>query len=209
MHRNFGNFSGIPRLQTIRILICQVLILIIQFLSFFEMEHVQILYNDLGRYVNQKLVEYPNFGFQNVDVYKWDWNQVGDAVNFRWQVGKTPFSDLASIKWAWIVYFSSILVLKVIMSRTEALKLKWITAIHNLFLCGLSLIMLLVIFVFNKAGAVGAYQVYQSGGLLDLYVIEPKKATGLLFWSLYLFYLSKFPELLDTVILVLKKASQY
>ena len=92
------------------------------------------------------------------------------------------------------------------MARAEPLKLKWITAIHNLFLCLLSLIMLIVIQI-KKAGVVGAVDVYETGGFLDLYVMEPKYASGMMYWALYLFYLSKFPELIDTVILVLKKVT--
>jgi hypothetical protein len=38
---------------------------------------------------------------------------------------------------------------------------------------------------------------------------EEKNRQGLQYWALYIFYLSKFYELLDTVILVLKKVAPF
>ncbi len=85
------------------------------------------------------------------------------------------------------------------MSNREPFKVKWLTAIHNLFLCFASLGMWI-------AGAYGCVQIVLEDGIEELFVpSSPKKATGLIYWVLYMFYLSKFPELIDTVILVLKK----
>jgi hypothetical protein len=87
------------------------------------------------------------------------------------------------------------------MSSREPFKMKWVTAIHNLFLCFSSLVMWI-------AGAIGCVQVVLDFGIEALYLpSSPKKATGLIYWVLYIFYLSKFPELIDTVILVMKKVS--
>jgi hypothetical protein len=89
--------------------------------------------------------------------------------------------------------------LKVFMNDRQPLKLKLATAIHNFILCIGSLGMFF-------AGAVGAWNVYQERGMKDVFWTEnPRDRKGLQYWALYIFYLSKFPELIDTVILVLKK----
>lgn len=56
------------------------------------------------------------------------------------------------------------------------------------------------------AGVIGVYQVVSKHGIDEMFLAaDLKNATGTFYWALYIFYLSKFPELIDTVILVLKK----
>jgi fatty acid elongase 3 len=79
--------------------------------------------------------------------------------------------------------------------------MKYVTALHSLSLCIASLGMFLM-------GFIGAYEIYnQNGDIGDVFLFQkedtPRK--GMMYYSLYIYYLSKFPELLDTVILVLKK----
>lgn len=81
----------------------------------------------------------------------------------------------------------------------KPMKLVWFSAVHNMFLCVLSLLMFFT-------GSVGLYQRYSQYGLDEVFCAkDPLIDTGLLPWTMYVYYLSKFPELLDTVILVLKK----
>ncbi|KAJ3302113.1 hypothetical protein HDV03_005402 [Kappamyces sp. JEL0829] len=129
----------------------------------------------------------------------WDWSELLNVASFKWNVGTSPLADLGFVVTTWIIYFSTIVLLKSWMKDRPAMKLKSLTAIHNLFLCLGSLAMWI-------AGAIGAYQTYRSRGWADVFWSpNPADRQGLQYWAMYVFYLSKFPELLDTVILVLKK----
>ena len=58
------------------------------------------------------------------------------------------------------------------------------------------------------AGLAGSILVYQQRGMSDVFwAASQENRGGLQLWALYIFYLSKFYELLDTVILVLKKVN--
>jgi fatty acid elongase 3 len=140
----------------------------------------------------------PAYSF-TFDYKKWDWTQIFDPFNFEWKAGVTPFSELGVVWQSWILYFSLIMGLKLFMKNREPMKLTFVTALHNLFLCAISLGMCV-------CGLLGAYEITISRGIVDVFCTRDKNAAkGLMYWSLYMYYLSKFPELIDTVILVLKK----
>jgi hypothetical protein len=131
----------------------------------------------------------------------YDYSQLFNPSTFEWKAGITPLADLSTIRNTWILYFIVITGLRVYMTNREPFKMKYVTALHSLNLCIWSLGMFI-------AGLVGTYEIYQKDGdIKDIFIHKtediPRK--GLLFWALYIYYLSKFPELLDTVILVLKK----
>ena len=128
----------------------------------------------------------------------WNYSQLLEPSTFKWKTGTTPFSDLETIRTAWILYFLTILFLRRFMLDREPLKIKMLTACHNLVL----LIGSILMFV---GGCIGCFHAYQQGGFENVFVMDTSKQTGIMFYSLYVFYLSKFYELLDTVILVLKK----
>lgn len=130
----------------------------------------------------------------------WDYRQLYSIKTFQWKTGVTPFSDLESIRWAWVLYFFTIVLLRRFMLDRPALKIKTLTAIHNLILLVGSVLMFL-------GGVYGVYEAYVEGGFKNVFVMKASKQQGIMFYSLYVFYLSKFYELLDTVILVLKKVS--
>ena len=145
------------------------------------------------------IVKQSNLFTFNMDVGKWQWDQLISWSTFRWQVGKTPFSDLRVIVIAWIVYFSTIIALKAFMTNREPFRLKAVTAYHNMFLCLVSIAM----FVF---GAIGTFNRASELGVDEIFCTNDGEGFhGLLTYTMYVYYLSKFIELFDTVILVLKK----
>lgn len=74
-----------------------------------------------------------------VDPKKWNWN-IG-FNNFTWEDGVTPMSNFGVIIWAWLLYFITLMVIKILMKTREPFKLKYTTAIHNLILSVASLAM--------------------------------------------------------------------
>jgi len=132
----------------------------------------------------------------------WDWNQtlITNMDSFRWVHGETPLSDLNVLFVTWICYWSTILTLKFLMSfKTEGFKLKAIAAAHNMFLCIWSLVMFVgLCFALKRQ--------HDNFGIRSLFCAANKEQVDpAMFYCLYIFYVSKFYELFDTVILVLKK----
>jgi fatty acid elongase 3 len=54
-------------------------------------------------------------------------------------------------------------------------------------------------------GIMGSIEIYNKLGWVGLYITKPHQLDGIFHWALYVFYLSKFYELIDTMILALKK----
>lgn len=151
------------------------------------------------------------------DTSKWDWSSLLHPHEFRWQVGITPMSNLEVILISWIVYAAIILPIrfyysynpttttttataKKAKSNTTTDPLTMFSAIHNLILCIWSLIMFIycVLDVIERS---------QTRGLAEIFCTidpSPSSLTGRLFYITYIYYLSKFYELIDTVILALK-----
>jgi len=120
------------------------------------------------------------------------------------------FGNLGPLNSFYVPLVGTFLYLAVIFGLQKVvrrpMKLTLVTAIHNLFLCLLSLAMALGILS-------NLYPIYKSGGLLMAYCgkagpIEEGTSVhdrgAMNFWCC-VFYLSKYYEMLDTVILVLKK----
>ncbi|RIA84250.1 ELO family [Glomus cerebriforme] len=129
----------------------------------------------------------------------WDYYQFINPNEFQWKVGITPFSNWQFIVGAWATYFVTIISLKSIMSSTSPFSMRYISAIHNLILCILSAVM------FGYATLDFIYR-YQERGIGECFCTsDSSSAKGRLFYVTYIYYLSKFDELLDTVILALKK----
>lgn len=124
----------------------------------------------------------------------WSWQ----PDDFVWDE-RTPLRDWRYPIFAGLLYVACLLTIQRAMKSRQPYKLKGVTAAHNGILCIFSI----VIFAgqsYETAKAVGRI------GAHDVFCWQtPGPATGrLYFWS-YLFYLSKYYELLDTVLLVLKK----
>ena len=118
---------------------------------------------------------------------------------FTWIPGVTPLASPAAIITAWIIYGTTILSLRIYMDTRPAYKLVFVTLIHNLILTFWSLIMFLY-------ATYDFYQLYITFGFTSTFCYTSLEGIkGRLFYVTYWYYLSKFYELLDTAILVLKK----
>ncbi|KAJ3153029.1 hypothetical protein HDU86_005327 [Geranomyces michiganensis] len=110
------------------------------------------------------------------------WSQLLDPQAFKWTPGVTPFSSLT-----------------LFMRNRPPFALRKATAIHNLFLCGASAAICagVVRQVYRRATRRGVDEIFCTA--------DPDSLAGPLSWYLYLYYLTKFYELADTFILILKK----
>eukprot|EP01119_Soliformovum_irregulare_P013080 TRINITY_DN3453_c0_g1_i1.p1 TRINITY_DN3453_c0_g1~~TRINITY_DN3453_c0_g1_i1.p1 ORF type:complete len:253 (-),score=-0.46 TRINITY_DN3453_c0_g1_i1:211-969(-) len=120
--------------------------------------------------------------------------------SFRWNRDTTPLASPIVIVASWIFYFGSILLLRRLMATRESgFSLVLPAVAHNAFLCIGSLIMFLGI-VYEMI------RMYMANGVEGLYCDTQDPKGAIYFW-LYIYYLSKFWELFDTWLLVLKKKS--
>ena len=124
---------------------------------------------------------------------------------FVWKAGETPLSDPAFVVASLVVYVCGSFLIQALMRGRAPLNVTYLVVIHNAGLCLASFAMF--------AGAI--YEVYKvtsehyADNVLGEVWCDSKKmlmapSSGLPFWS-YMYYLSKFWEMLDTVILALKK----
>ncbi|GAM18295.1 hypothetical protein SAMD00019534_014700, partial [Acytostelium subglobosum LB1] len=138
-----------------------------------------------------------------VDFSKWDWNQLIPSNDFVYQEGVTPFSNKNFIFMCIAVYLSIIYGTKLLLSnpKTRGFNLRWFSAIHNLILCVWSLVMCVGITydAFNMA----MNTEYGINGIF----CSPKSnpISGRIYYWHYLYFVSKFYEFIDTIIIVLKK----
>jgi len=119
--------------------------------------------------------------------------------NFQWETGVTPFS---SYFWGWgfpFVYLTILFTIKKFMENRKPMELKGIIGLHN------AVLMVLSIFMF--VGTINAViRRYLEVGLYDIFCMPNHhhiKGDGA-FWE-WVFYVSKFYELLDSVLLALGK----
>ncbi|CAI5465945.1 unnamed protein product [Closterium sp. Yama58-4] len=127
--------------------------------------------------------------------------------NFEWKVDETPVSNLALMLCTCIGYVTFILGLKWFRTKNKMapVNLGYLPAIHNLILCLWSLAMFLgTIHAMLLDSEINKYDTGMGKYTWLLCFPSTVKPVGYLwFWS-YVYYLSKYYELLDTVILVLK-----
>eukprot|EP01102_Stenamoeba_stenopodia_P021637 TRINITY_DN877_c0_g1_i1.p1 TRINITY_DN877_c0_g1~~TRINITY_DN877_c0_g1_i1.p1 ORF type:complete len:277 (-),score=53.44 TRINITY_DN877_c0_g1_i1:318-1148(-) len=122
-----------------------------------------------------------------------------DISKFDWVSGVTPLSSWEYPAVVCILYFVIIYGIQYLMRDRKPFDLKWVIACHNLILSiGSFAYVLYMFYEAYKMMAVGGV----SGVLCDA---DLKYQTGSYYFGLYLFYLSKYYELLDTLFLVLKK----
>ncbi|CAI5522420.1 unnamed protein product [Closterium sp. Naga37s-1] len=126
---------------------------------------------------------------------------------FEWKVDETPVSNLPLMLCTCIGYVAFILGLKWYRTKNKMapVNLGFLPAIHNLILCLWSLAMFLgTIHAMLLDSEINKYDTGMGKYTWLLCFPSTVKPVGYLwFWS-YIYYLSKYYELLDTVILVLK-----
>jgi len=128
------------------------------------------------------------------------WSDLWTIEDFHWDLEKTPFSHPQIPVVIGVGYVISLFALQSYMRDKKPYTLKIPSLIHNAFLSLLSL------FMFCGA-AYGAYRKQQAEGFWAGLVCEQDRdpIKGPLYYWSYIFYLSKFYELLDSYLLVLKK----
>ena len=134
---------------------------------------------------------------------------------FAWTEGVTPLADKRVVGVTVVAYVAGVLFLKRAMGSSKLSSLGPLPTIHNLILCVWSLAM----FVGTALAAVEESSSASSGsggrggrggggagGDASWMLCFPPGTTptGKLFYWSYVYYVSKFYELLDTVLLVLK-----
>eukprot|EP00121_Abeoforma_whisleri_P005883 Awhi_evm2s5336 len=120
--------------------------------------------------------------------------------NFTWVTGTTPMTSVGFLVTVHIVYGIAITLLTRGTKAGKIVKPKWLNTFayaHNMFMSFLSLIMLVGII----AGAIqyNRFSSVTTFGCRRTTDIQP----GLLQFSMYIFYLSKMLEFIDTALLVL------
>eukprot|EP01122_Echinamoeba_exundans_P009463 TRINITY_DN3359_c0_g1_i1.p1 TRINITY_DN3359_c0_g1~~TRINITY_DN3359_c0_g1_i1.p1 ORF type:complete len:276 (+),score=67.76 TRINITY_DN3359_c0_g1_i1:996-1823(+) len=130
------------------------------------------------------------------------WAILADPNGFHYVPGKTVLSEWWQPVSVSVGYLVLIFSIQTIMKNFKPFNLKWVSAVHNLNLFIISV----VCFVGMVYGLYEKLSRHSWGWetlFCDAKNIETNR--GPLFYWIYVFYLSKIYELLDTVILVLKK----
>lgn len=118
---------------------------------------------------------------------------------FEWIHGTTPLSTLEGPFLSVALYFFLVYFLQYQMKDRKAFNLHYLVIFHNLFLSTLSLFY--VVFI-----AIEISSQYSVGGLEALFCdADERWSRGRYYFLLYLFYLSKYYELFDSIFLALKK----
>jgi fatty acid elongase 3 len=141
---------------------------------------------------------------------------VSSPSTFSWQYGRTPGSTLSFVLTSLALYLGGCLLLQRWMRNQPAYQtgpdlrgFTLIVFVHNIITSAGSFIMLVGI-IHALAKALTHYPLDTAGwfGLFcdksELMLDGPKVGSTLGFWS-YIYYLSKFYEMADTVVLALKK----
>ncbi|KAN0004482.1 hypothetical protein ACTFIZ_010656 [Dictyostelium cf. discoideum] len=147
--------------------------------------------------------EYTFQSLFEVDYSKWDWNQLIPSKDFKFIEGVTPFTNKNFIFMSIFLYLLTVLSIKVLFNvlNIKGWKLGMISGIHNLILCVWSFLMcaglsydLLLLFTSSEHGINALFCSPESNPL-----------TGRIFYWHYLYFISKFYEFIDTLIIVLKR----
>ncbi|KAN0055420.1 hypothetical protein ACTA71_008531 [Dictyostelium dimigraforme] len=121
------------------------------------------------------------------------------TANFRWESGVTPLSSYVFPFSTSVIYVLVIFALQAIMKNKKGMVLKGFSIIHNINLIILSFSMM-------SGVMYAAYQQYLEQGAFSLVCEQTSQSVqGRIGFWIYIFYLSKYYELVDTVILALKK----
>lgn len=131
---------------------------------------------------------------------QWDWSNALNPSTFRWRYGRTPLSSLQTLAVAWALYLGGIFLLWLWMRSRPKFEMSTFSLWHNRILMYWSALMF--------GGIVwGMLALAMSGSSRLVFCVRPHEAFGPVFYfGGYMYYVSKYYELLDTVIIVLRKA---
>eukprot|EP00884_Botryococcus_braunii_P010516 jgi/Botrbrau1/19466/Bobra.0338s0086.1 len=117
---------------------------------------------------------------------------------FHWRKDVTPWSSPAAVGLSIGSYLILVFGLRSILKHQVRVPV-WITALHNLILCGWSLLL----FIGTLSESIK--ESFSIGGGTWLFCLPKGTAVqgALYYWS-YMYYLSKYYEFVDTILLVLK-----
>jgi len=119
---------------------------------------------------------------------------------FEWNYGETPLSSWWAPASACLAYVVLLPLLWLYMRKREALSMRLFAIFHNGLLCVFSLAYVLF-FCYEF------FKVIMERGVIDATCDHEGywQGRGSLYFLLYVFYLSKYYELLDTALLIVKK----
>lgn len=134
-----------------------------------------------------------------------DWAQLFNPADFIWRVGYTPLTHPVVVLGALAAYFGIAFGLQEYMRSRPPADVKLFTVAHNAILCLWSAAM----FGGVLHAVIGAYNAFYADENVLMLFCDPQHvlaspAVGLHYWT-YIYYLSKFYEMIDTFILALKK----
>mmetsp|Transcript_49723 Transcript_49723/g.127898 ORF Transcript_49723/g.127898 Transcript_49723/m.127898 type:complete len:310 (-) Transcript_49723:273-1202(-) len=135
-----------------------------------------------------------------------DWSGSFSIWPRSWQEGELPLTSVYSVAATAVLYLLFIFSLKLIMSCRSPFELVTIGRLHNLILSVWSLYMCIGM-------GISAWKLFTLHGFRATFCLsdhpdyadkEGEYTGGIAYW-MYMFFLSKYYELFDTVLLVLKK----
>jgi len=128
------------------------------------------------------------------------WQQLYLPSSFEWIPNITPFSNLLYPIFTCLAYYAIIFILWVYMKNKNGYSLSVAFTIHNIILCIWS-------FVMCFGMITDIIPMVQQNGIFWLVCDDKnvKVMKGRLWYWAYIYYLSKYYELFDTILLVLKK----
>eukprot|EP00041_Stephanoeca_diplocostata_P023042 m.559601 g.559601 ORF g.559601 m.559601 type:complete len:302 (+) comp22206_c0_seq5:69-974(+) len=131
----------------------------------------------------------------------WDWQHLlwEKSTVFEWTPGVTPLSNSEVLPLTWATYWSVVAALGIVMSFINPFGMRMASAIHNLILLVWSAIMFLIL-------GSAMFEQWQNYGVRALFcAANVEQSHPRINYAMYIFYLSKFYELLDTIIIRFKK----
>ncbi|EGG24156.1 GNS1/SUR4 family protein [Cavenderia fasciculata] len=131
--------------------------------------------------------------------HKTNWNELFAYEDHDFKVGVTPFSQFPILPAVITIYLILIFSIQAFMKNRKPLELKYVSVIHNFILCLWSLIMCVGV-VYEVAK-----RVMSEGPLFTVCEADHGFNQGPAYYWSYIFYISKFYELFDTIIIVLRK----
>eukprot|EP00003_Mantamonas_plastica_P003760 TRINITY_DN12952_c0_g1_i2.p1 TRINITY_DN12952_c0_g1~~TRINITY_DN12952_c0_g1_i2.p1 ORF type:complete len:291 (+),score=84.17 TRINITY_DN12952_c0_g1_i2:43-873(+) len=133
-----------------------------------------------------------------------DWTQFTQWNNtsFQWAYGITPLTNWQVIAITWVVYLSCTFIGNYVYTKTDIQPSKTMRSLrgaHNMFLCLWSLLMCAGI-------TYDSFFIVKEGGWKPLFCTTGEQEfTGRIYYWSFLYFISKFYELLDTAFIVANK----